>query len=68
MGSLVLISCVPCFFFSGPSALILVPTRELAKQCLQEVKKLSKGLHLTTTLIEKEETVAKKCKVQMVIR
>lgn len=48
----------------GPSALVLVPTRELAKQSQREFRKLSKGLGLKTVVVEKEQSLAKKCQLQ----
>ncbi|XP_005090695.1 probable ATP-dependent RNA helicase DDX52 [Aplysia californica] len=48
----------------GPRALILVPTRELAKQSQREFRKLSKGLGLKICVVEKEQTMAKKCQQQ----
>ncbi|CAG5119701.1 unnamed protein product, partial [Candidula unifasciata] len=46
----------------GFRALVLAPTRELAKQILREFRKLSKGLGLKSCYIEKESTVLKKSK------
>ncbi|BFZ07090.1 hypothetical protein BsWGS_10129 [Bradybaena similaris] len=46
----------------GFRALVLAPTRELAKQILREFRKLSKGLGLRSCYIEKESTVLKKSK------
>jgi len=50
---------------SGPRALVLVPTRELAKQAQREFRKLSKGLGLKTVVVEKEQTLAKKCQQEL---
>ncbi|GFS26815.1 ATP-dependent RNA helicase DDX52, partial [Elysia marginata] len=46
----------------GYRAVVLAPTRELAKQILQEFRKLSKGTGLRSCYIEKESTALKKAK------
>ncbi|GFO34726.1 ATP-dependent RNA helicase ddx52 [Plakobranchus ocellatus] len=48
----------------GVRAVILAPTRELAKQILMESRKLSKGSGLRSCYIEKEATAVKKSKKQ----
>uniref|UniRef100_A0A2C9K6E6 Probable ATP-dependent RNA helicase DDX52 n=1 Tax=Biomphalaria glabrata TaxID=6526 RepID=A0A2C9K6E6_BIOGL len=45
---------------NGFRALVLAPTRELAKQIVREFRKLSKGLGLRSCYIEKESTAIKK--------
>ncbi|GFO33693.1 ATP-dependent RNA helicase ddx52 [Plakobranchus ocellatus] len=51
----------------GVRAVILAPTRELAKQILMESRKLSKGSGLRSCYIEKKATAVKKSKKQFVI-
>ncbi|RUS90256.1 hypothetical protein EGW08_001945, partial [Elysia chlorotica] len=48
----------------GFRAVVLAPTRELAKQILLEFRKLSKGTGLRCCFIEKESTALKKAKQQ----
>ncbi|KAH9492907.1 DEAD (Asp-Glu-Ala-Asp) box polypeptide 52 [Bulinus truncatus] len=45
---------------NGFRALVLAPTRELAKQIVREFRKLSKGLGIRSCYIEKESTAIKK--------